>query len=308
MHFLQGRGHLLIGVAIALAMVGLLFIVGQRSPSRPPPDTREVLRQATVLRALGIEEPAQVARQLSAMPSGALDLGEEHEQHRLRIWSTFFRGTLIKLARTASSRPLVVYYNPLHDVALVQSCRLGANAGERMDCNTLCAVPGEVLSDDAIERPVPSWIGAQNPLGALVRQSSQRMAAFEREHPADEDGVIQWHKEHCSERNQSVAELRIMQAAATLSRLSPIAFKHAVANYVTGVVPWRSAGSVQANDALPVLLNANQFSLAGAVPIGADGWLVFLTAKKTGWRTAALVLSGHDYLSVKGAVLLRLKS
>ena len=301
-----GIKWILLGTAIAIG-AAIAFMALQEPTTAPTsPDPRKALIDAATTRALGIESPAAIRLQLDAMPVGVLDRNPDAQQYRETLWSLFFKGSLLKLGDLASERPLALLYNPLLDIALVQGCEVAAN-GQPVKCDTLCALPGEALAGGAVTPAGPDWLVADDPLLQLQQLTSTRVRSFEQAHPPDGANAAPWREDYCKEKLQTAAELRLIAGAGALSGLDSTAFQVAIADYIQKAAS-KAGQSDSANDdvVLQLLLNASELSLAGAVPLGDQGWLVFLMPNRNGWRQAVLQLSKapDGRLAIEGAHLM----
>jgi len=209
----------------------------------------------------------------------------------------------MKLGRTASKEPLALYYNPMLDVGVVQRCQASTQG---TNCQSLCALPGEVLSGEALQSPTPQWINTADPLNSMTAIAGQRMAAFENADPPESDSVGTVN--YCSERSQAAAEVRLSQASSALTGVDPVQLRHAIAAYIADAAATISTHSGSQDAVLRLLMSADQLSLTSAVALGDDGWLVFFTPKKTGWHQAALMLQKNNQgqLRIRGVRLLKL--
>jgi hypothetical protein len=286
----------------------------QISPPTVPPKSdisypRAFLRQVVTTRALAIESPASIAIQLDTMPTGNFNRARELAAYRQTRWSLFFKGTLVKLGRTASTEPLAVFYNPILDVAVIEGCG-ASNPGSSSTCQSLCAIPGETLSSDPIKSAVPSWLSATDPLQELSRIAGARMLAFEKAHPPNATDTVRWETSYCSRQLQSAAEARIARANANLADLDVGSLSDSISEYLKHAQAF-GAHNAAANDiVLPFLMRLPYLSLSGAVETGDQGRIVFLTPKHTGWRQAALILQSDakGKLTILGVRLLKIST
>jgi hypothetical protein len=290
---------------------------GARVPPAPTPtlpftpQPGVVLQNAVLTRALGIESPRAITPQLDAMPKGVITRDQSTLPQRLTIWSFFLKGTLIKLGRLNSPNPVIVFYNPLVDVALVQGCHYDRAV---IKCDQACALPGESMDNLKAAR-VPAWLLEKLPMDAFERTAGIRMAVFERDQPADATVSDDWRSKYCSEHLQSEAELRILDAYTLLSGLDRPALTAAIAGYVRQHLPMLAKSQVRApkrrlDPTLTVLTHLGDFSLSGFLSPTDRTSLVFLTPKKTGWHQAVLKVwkQPTGALEIRGIRVLQLSS
>jgi hypothetical protein len=317
------KAVLLVGTA-TLAIISVLLFRTYVKPVRsvaistPSPSTpsvpfqshpSDILQNAVLTRALGIESPSAIEPQLDGMPNGFFARNQNTLPQRLTIWSFFFKGTLTKLGRLNSPSPLIVYYNPIVDVAVVEACRY---EGSVVNCTEACALPGESMDNFEASR-VPVWLEQDRPLDAFERNAGTRMAVFERDQPADAGQANPWRAKYCSEHLQSEAEVRLIDAYAQFSRLDKSALAGAISRYV--VKHGRPIGRRQVSktpvksiDAtFAMLTHLDQFSVSGFFSPSDGTCLLFLTPKKTGWYQAVLLIekSSTDALEIRSARIVR---
>ena len=135
---------------------------------------------ALELRAAGVAGEARAAAVLADMPGAAAVGGEVLPL----LWSASFANAIVKLGRVRSPGPVALYYDPLHDVAVLTFWRR-EDAGYRVA--SARALPGERLDAPEPEVPLlPSWTTAQTGLvESMTRTTAARLDAFRRVHPAD---------------------------------------------------------------------------------------------------------------------------
>lgn len=100
------------------------------------------------------------------------------------LWSASFANAIVELGRLNSPGPVALYYDPLHDVAVLTFWRQ-EEGGWRVA--SVRALPGERLEVAEAEVPLlPSWTTAQTGLvESMARTAAARLDAFRRAHPAD---------------------------------------------------------------------------------------------------------------------------
>ncbi len=263
-------------------------------------DPSAVLREALTLRALAVEAPEAMDEAFATMPAGALGRAPSDAAKRRLVWSFVFRGTLLKLGQLASASPLALHYNPMLDIAVVQACSREV-AAKVPRCQELCAIPGEVLTAQRVAAQ-PLWMTDSEPLTALSRVASARVAAFARDRPGNTAGNSPpWRTSYCKPTYQRVAEMRAMQGLLSLAEVSVPALEAAVRSYATETP--LSAGGREPDVEIGALL-ANMPSLlpSSAVALPSGGWILTFTPKATGWRQIALLADATP------AGALRLKS
>lgn len=306
---------------LSLPILCVLVAASGCNPDPPPPsppiaqtserviDASIALREAVTLRALGIESPGAIESLLTTMPIGTMGRDAESSTQRQLAWSTFFRGTLLKLGQLKSSTPLALHYNPLIDVAVVQACQLAADALS-LSCTELCALPGEALSSTP-PAAEPAWMSETDPLTALTQLAAVRTGAFAKAHPADSSVGAPWRERYCKADLQSIAELRILQGMLSTAEVDSRALGGAVAAFLkrTGTPERQPVSEVDA-EVRGLLANLSALSLAGAVSTGDGGWLLFFTPKRSGWRQVVLVVgrAPKQGLELKGAKVLSISS
>ena len=122
---------------------------------------------------------------LEAMPGSGIS-----DEVPLRfLWSPFFGNSIVKLGRLASSAPVVLYYNPLLDIAIMSYWQ---KQEDGFLISSIRALPGERLSDpNALASLHPSWMVAATPIEELTSITRNRLGAFESANPANSrEGAI----------------------------------------------------------------------------------------------------------------------
>lgn len=245
-----------------------------------------VLREALTVRALAIEAPVSLQPLLSSMPRGVLGQDPTRSKERQLAWSFFFSGALLKLAQLQASEVLVLHYNPVLDVAVLQACQAEVG-GSRVRCAEMCAMPGEHLAAQS-PKTRPAWMSEADPLKALEQIASARVKAFSKERPADAGVPKPWKARYCGSTQQQIAEMRIIQGLLALERVDTRALELAVRDYLTRSEEMAAtAGDERAVryllGSLPTLV------LSGAISVSNGGWCFAFTPKKTGWRQILLL-------------------
>lgn len=254
-----------------------------------------VVRDAAAIRALGIESPGRILPLLNRMPPGLLPRDGKSVKPRLALWSLFFKGSMIELGRLSSADPLIFYFNPLEDVGLVMGCPYDTKTG-KPNCIEACTFPGELLRNETPRRD-PSWVQAKDPFVALEENSDLQLTAFAANEPVTAAAADSWKGTYCSTRLQSMAEVRLLDAAQRFARLNPKALKAAVARYLENYRPHalkakaaRSDPPVNGDLTFKILFKLSKFSLSGAWRVAHHEWLLFLTPRHSGWGDATLLL------------------
>jgi hypothetical protein len=116
--------------------------------------------------------------------------------------------------------------------------------------------------------------------------------------------------QHCTQKAQAIAEVRLLDLSIATGRLNPNAFSKAIADYVvlrnsTPQAP-HVKGAVPTDLALGVFARAPALSLHAALPAKDEGWIVLLSPKATGWDQAAVTLktTPGGALTVQSATIL----
>ena len=322
--------------AISIATL-LLFACGTKSPpsttvstaTSPPSLTpanpaapfqtqpAAIIQKAVLTRALGIEDPRELASMLDTMPPGLIAHDPSSAAQRSMLWSAFFKGSLTKLGNIDSRTPLIVFYNPIMDVAVFQTCEYPTGSAAPT-CQRLCAAPGELL-EGAPPAKSPIWLAQPDALDALKANTAHRMAAFERDHPSAAKNAQSLDKGLCSSKSQSIAELRLLQTTTALTQLNAKRLTEAVARYVRAAAKTAQTTRPQtgkpANKRTPdpileLLAHLDTLSLSAAIPSADKGWLLFLTPRHTGWKLAVVRIDGapNGQLTIRGARLLKFTS
>ena len=142
--------------------------------NRTDQDARGLAAHALALRAAVVEGEGGAI--LARIPGGG------PRTQLLTVWPPFFANAVVVLGRAHSAMPVVLYYNPLLDVALLVFWQ---KRGDGYGVVRAHALPGERLDDpDAAVTPVPEWLVAEDgPVEALARVTATRLDAFGRAHP-----------------------------------------------------------------------------------------------------------------------------
>jgi hypothetical protein len=313
-----------LGIAATLLLVRAYIKPASSVAVTPPPplspavpfksQPAEIIQKAVLTRALGIEGPKALASMLDTMPVGVLAHDQASSDKRWMLWSEFFKGSLTKLGNIDSRSPLIVFYNPMMDVAVFQGCEYPTGTAAPV-CQRLCAAPGEVLEGTEAAR-IPGWLKQGDVLKALQVNTAIRMTAFERYHPSNSKDAQLWDKGLCSSKLQSIAELRLLETTTAITRLTVKRLTEAVARYVRVTAKEARGHTVKGSKkrepdpVIELLAHLDTLSLSAAIPSSDHGWLVFLTPRHTGWILAVVVLEGapNGQLTIRGARLLSLSS
>jgi hypothetical protein len=201
---------------------------------------------------------------------------------------------MTKLARVPSAQPLIVFYNPIADVAVLQGCKVDP-VTRAMLCAQACAVPGEVLSGEAPGLS-PRWVISSDPVEALQRITGARMREFAAANPAGSPEVVHWRHSYCSSEFQTASEKRLISLAAIVGRVDPRKILAAGVNYVTNSVKVQAAKrSANAPDepdtVIDLLAHLKELSISGAATGPTGNWIIFWTPKHNGWHDAVLYLA-----------------
>lgn len=314
----------ILGIATTLLLVRAYMKPATSAAVAPPPSSSpagpfqsqpaEIIQKAVLTRALGIEEPKALASMLDTMPVGVLAHDEASSDKRGMLWSEFFKGSLTKLGSIDSRSPLIVFYNPMMDVAVFQGCEYPTGTASPV-CQRLCAAPGEVLEGTQATR-TPGWLRQGDVLKTLQVNTAIRMTAFERDHPSHSETNEHWDKGLCSSKLQSIAELRLLETTTAITQLNVKRLTEAVARYVRVTAKEAHGHTVKGSKrrvpdpVMELLAHLDTLSLSAAIPSSDHGWLVFLTPRHTGWKLAVVVLDGasNGQLTIRGARLLSLSS
>lgn len=254
-------------------------------------------RKAITYRALGIEAPELLLEQMRAMPQGIMGSEGKDLTYRSRAWSIFYRGSLTKMGRVGSASPVILYYNPVLDTALVVGCASQPSTPSSV-CRISCAFPGEVLVNDRHLQRRPAWVGEKDALRALVRSANSRLLSFVQRHPANDINSAEWKNEYCSPRFQKIAELRLLDAMTSLSLVETATISSKLTSSTS------EFSSVKGEMfRLAFMKSLDQYSLSAAV-LAQDGRaVVFFTPKLNGWNQVALSFDGSPARATESAVL-----
>jgi hypothetical protein len=246
---------------------------------------RRLVAQSVLTRTLAIEDPMTISRQADSMPEGLLARDPSTRLQRGTLWSFFFKGTLTKLVLANSPEPLILYYNPILDAAVVEGCH---QTGQSFVCDELCAFPGEAIEGVKPSR-MPSWYAAPSPLEALRRLAAQRLTSM----AAVQSGTVAtWKQRLCSRDHQSAAETRLLDSFINVTHLDLRGLANAITVYLVDQARAdRAAAQVTSrrDPAARILANLETLSISGALPLGKNAWVVFLTPKRTGWLQSAVL-------------------
>ena len=94
------------------------------------------------------------------------------------IWVPFFQNAIVEVEQVASAEPIVMYYNPLLDVAMLASWQFMPEVGYQI--HAMRVTPGERLLDRRADvDPVPAWITGTGDIGfELAQTATRRLAEF----------------------------------------------------------------------------------------------------------------------------------
>jgi hypothetical protein len=249
-----------------------------------------VLTQAVLIRALGIERPTELRRQLNSFPLGMVR-GQARESNEWRtLWSAFFKGALTKVDLLAS-HPRVLFLNPIADVAVIAECVPDLHGMGKVLCEKLCAAPGEALGGETAER-APAWSHATDPVVSLRETARARLQAFKRLSEMDPKAASASAEQLCSQKAQAAGEVRMLDLLIASRGFSASEFSSAVGSYLAQRV---SKPPLQGTDtAYDVLTREPGLAFSAAIPLPKKGWIVFLTPKSTGWEQALVLLEQQE--------------
>jgi hypothetical protein len=311
-----GTAGLAASLVIAFVLYGPRSRHHTQAPSQGalPAQSEFVLEQSILTRALGIEEPEKLLGLLDTMPAGVVPRDTKWTKPRAALWSLFFSGSMTKLARLLSSQPLIAFYNPIVDVAVIEGCKVDA-VTQVTRCAQACAVPGEVLAGEQASAKPPKWLLSIDPTGALVLNAGARMRAFGVAQPAASAESADWQRSFCSRENQSASEKRLIALAMSSGKFDDRRFRQAAGHYVAQAMRTTSkqqsgAAPGIADNVVTVLEHLKELRMSGAIAGAQGGWLVFLGEKRSGWHLAVLGVSSDSAgkLEIESAHLLAIST
>ena len=181
------------GVRAAVSLItAILLIPWHAGAAAAESAARVFAAHALELRAAGVAGEARAAAVLADMPGAAVVDGEVLPL----LWSASFANAIVKLGRVRSSGPVALYYDPLHDVAVLTFWQR-EDAGYRVA--SARALPGERLEAPEAEVPLlPSWTTAQT---GLVESMTRTTAARLRETAHERD--LKADRVHCGHRSRT---------------------------------------------------------------------------------------------------------
>jgi hypothetical protein len=177
-------------LAVAIVLVFPGHGLAQSSPAARPigytPEER-FLADVVGLRSLAIERP-DIARPRFTGVFVAGDSRVFKTEYADALWRHFFAGSIVRIGRAKSERPMSLYYNPVLDVGLVVTWSMAAPT--RYAPVSLDFLPGEQLSKPGpAAAGAPMWQTADDPVDALARLAKERLASFAHQHPAPSTDV-----------------------------------------------------------------------------------------------------------------------
>jgi hypothetical protein len=282
------------GILFASLVIRVSASVAAVTTGRQQNQSRLVLEQSILTRAIGIEAPNRLVELLDTMPSGVVPRDATSAKTRAALWSLFFHGSMTKLARVPSPLPLIAFYNPIADVAVIQGCKVNP-VSRAVSCPQACAVPGEVLSGEPPGLS-PSWVISSEPIEAVQRITGGRMRAFAATNPAGSPEVVHWRDSYCSSEFQTTAERRLISLASMVGQIDPHKILAAGIDYVTTSAKIQAAKhSTNVPDkpdtVIDLLAHLKELSISGAATGPAGNWIIFWTPKHNGWHDAVLYLA-----------------
>jgi hypothetical protein len=300
----ERRNFGFLSAALLLLCVSAAQAQQKGSASALDPATRAVLSQAVLTRALAIENPVAISRQLASFPVGLIAPAERSSGEWRALWSLFFKGSMTKLALQTPRRQ-ILFLNPTADVAVIARCGKSKQTGMLL-CRHLCAMPGEALAGETAARQ-PGWTLSRKPIEALAASTKTRLQSFAGRYDSMSAAAP---PNLCSEESQAIAEVRLLDLLLSTEGLKASEFSRALANYSltkAPALPVSSRRAPPADPTLAILARIPGFSLSAALPTKEAGWLVFLTPKSSGWEQAVLVLKDlpQDALELKSLLVVK---
>jgi len=290
---------ILIAFFVTLSVAVVAEAAANGPQARTSVDQDSVLTQAVLMRAIAQERPGLLIKELQSFPIGIIDVPHRADPEWRSLWSSFFKGALTKVA-SPEHKATILYYNPIADVALTVQCRAqeAANRGPR--CDRLCAAPGEFLRDQSPLRK-PAWQSAADPLHAIRASTTDSIKAFSRHYGTSISEGPSTLSSLCSKNAQAIAELRLFDLIIASKDFDARAYTAAVAAYLAAHLAHPPKPATDA--AFDVLARVRGTNFSGALPLGKEGWLVFLTPKTTGWDQALIFLQNAPggHLTVSAA-------
>lgn len=171
-----------------LIVVSCVALIAGPSAARSELDPNRMMSHALSFRLGFIFDPAMQAHHLEKFPNTEQNTNLRYKRFEASLWSHFMEGAIVKLGHLPSEAPVVMYYNPLVDVAVLT---VWAARPRRYDLTSFRAVPGERIRDgEAGFALAPDWRLAERPLGALRESAAARLATFGAAYPVESARII----------------------------------------------------------------------------------------------------------------------
>jgi len=272
------------GTALTVAMAATSLSEGGER-KKPPSAQSSVLTQAVLMRALAIERPGLLDTKLRSFPIGIVEGPHRQDREWRTLWSSFFKGALTKV-ELADRSSHILYFNPIVDVAVIVECKQDPSS-KGIVCGKLCAAPGEFLRGQSLVR-APAWLSSSDPIHAIRAGATDSIVAFGHLYGANAFKEGSSTVNICSRQTQAVAELRLFDLLLASKEFKGQAYSAALAAYLKSKLA--QSQETPKDPAFDVLSRIPGVNFSAAIPLGQDGWLVFLTPERTGWDQAFVFL------------------
>lgn len=175
-----------------------------------------LLATALAVRIAGIDNPAAIYSLLSISTA----TGTFQNPVPLLGWSLFFRGSFIKIGRLRANQPVLVFYNPFLDVALVS--RWQPIHGRRFEVAEAGVIPGEMLDPGAQVTPesLPLWVRAEKPFSVLRDYTILRLGQLSAIFPIQSSDDHTLHLADPNTNSHNIAIMRLLRNAGAVMGIS----------------------------------------------------------------------------------------
>jgi len=126
-------------------------------------------------------KPELSTGKLDILPPTGLNQSNEHAELEPVLWRLLMRGAVVKIGSLKSPTPVVLYNNPVIDVAALT---VWEAPPKRYDLTAIRLLPGEHLKQSGIgTNAVPAWSNASDPFETMLRTPESRLSGFKASYP-----------------------------------------------------------------------------------------------------------------------------
>ena len=208
----------------ATLILCLVWLAGATAPAgnaaaetRIDPDL--MLSHALSFRLSFAFKPELSTRELDILPPTEISQSNEYAELEPMLWRLLMRGAIVKIGNLKSPTPVVLYYNPIIDVAALTVWQARP---KRYDLTAIRLLPGEHLKQSSIEtEAIPAWRDASDPFETLTSTTESRLSGFKASYPVSGRKPLKAAPPTRPDRiaSQTAAEVRLLTYIAELDSI-----------------------------------------------------------------------------------------